>query len=118
MSSSQLLDAYTIIAFKPAAMAKVEDAVAHGATNLMEAHPRGRGFLVVSRLAREGRERVAASPCRPAETSETAASDVLPAAATDDGQQAQEPRSAPVVPLVQPTATPRHRREDALGIAL
>ena len=79
----------------------------NNAGSLMQGHPRGRGFTILSRLARGD-----AAPGHPAgppaahATAPQTAPEVAP-------QEDQVEWTAPVIPLDRPQPTPRHRRDDA-----
>lgn len=72
-------------------------------TRLAHAHPRGRGFLVVSRLAREGTPQ--AAPFAPDPQGDTVTSTVRLTSPTDEWR-------APVLTLGRLDSAPRHRRDD------
>jgi len=82
---------------------------------LMHEHPRGRGFSILSRLAREQEApaATAAPHAAPESAAEPAQETAPPAAPQAEAQVDAEEWTAPVIPLDRPTPAPRHRRDDA-----
>jgi hypothetical protein len=79
----------------------------NNAGSLMQGHPRGRGFTILSRLARGD-----AAPGHPAGPPAAHATAPQPAPEVAP-QEDQVEWTAPVIPLDRPQPTPRHRRDDA-----
>jgi hypothetical protein len=73
----------------------------------MQGHPRGRGFSILSRLARgQAAPAVTAAPQAAPEPAPQPAPEVA-------AQEDQVEWTAPVIPLDRQQPTPRHRRDDA-----
>jgi hypothetical protein len=83
-----------------------------------QGHPRGRGFSILSRLAREQ-----GVPAEPAEPAAAQPADEVAAPPAPEPVAPQAPADlfgwrAPVVPLERPEPEPRHRRAVAVAVAV
>jgi hypothetical protein len=76
------------------------------AHSLMQGHPRGRGFSILSRLARGEAAPTDTAAQRPA-------SEAVPQPAPEVPPADQVEWTAPVIPFDRTQPTPRHRRDDA-----